>query len=603
MLKHSPQSALASLTEAFRPAREVLPALLWFLVSLSAAVSSSELINCRALAIATSLWGIVRLYEALRCLARRARLAGVAPRLRTIKELQGAFRHARTHGAVYFGTGFRWTPMYTQSAYELERADVKALVPARCLLTLLTHRKPLPADAIGAGWIHGLAAREHPIEVPLKTLEGGTLILGTTQSGKGVLLTLLMSQAIERGEAVIVIDPKGSPRLLAALDRAARAARVAPALRFHPGSHLGVRLDPLANFSRVSELASRVTAGLNETGPFAAFAWRAVYVASNLLIAAGLRPTLPAIKSIVITGPEAVYTTLGQRHYGDALFEAALAENRGNAAKAFRALAATRAEVLPEAFLEAEAFFTRAPEHQAKITAGLLPLLSSLTAGELEASLGGEDASDARPLVRLDRLVEQSSILYVATDALPDAFSASAIATLLISDLASVAAKRYNSRSPARPVNLFIDEASNVMSPALIELLNKGAEAGVHTTCAMQTMSDLEARLGVAAARMALGNFNTLVALRTKDLETARFATETFGKTAVGTLEASRTSASQGEFDTAFSANFTRRLAVRREDRVSVELLGQLPNTEFFASIAGGRIVKGRVPILVGGKP
>ena len=44
-------------------------------------------------------------------------------------------------------------------------------------------------------------------------MEGGTLIVGTTQAGKGVLLTSLVTQAILRGEAVIVIDPKMSSRL------------------------------------------------------------------------------------------------------------------------------------------------------------------------------------------------------------------------------------------------------------------------------------------------------------------------------------------------------------------------------------------------------
>jgi conjugal transfer pilus assembly protein TraD len=36
-----------------------------------------------------------------------------------------------------------------------------------------------------------------------------------------------------------------------------------------------------------------------------------------------------------------------------------------------------------------------------------------------------------------------------------------------------------------------------------------------------------------------------------------------------------------------------------REDIIPTDQLGALPNTEFFASLAGGRIVKGRVPILI----
>ena len=59
-------------------------------------------------------------------------------------------------------------------------------------------------------------------------------------------------------------------------------------------------------------------------------------------------------------------------------------------------------------------------------------------------------------------------------------------------------------------------------------------EAGFQCVCAMQTISDLEARLGSAAqARMALGNLNNLIALRTKDEATQKFIAEVFGRTTI----------------------------------------------------------------------
>ena len=39
----------------------------------------------------------------------------------------------------------------------------------------------------------------------------------------------------------------------------------------------------------------------------------------------------------------------------------------------------------------------------------------------------------------------------------------------------------------------FVDETANVINPPLIEILNKGMEAGFQCVCAMQTISDLEA--------------------------------------------------------------------------------------------------------------
>ena len=47
-----------------------------------------------------------------------------------------------------------------------------------------------------------------------------------------------------------------------------------------------------------------------------------------------------------------------------------------------------------------------------------------------------------------------------------------------------------------RRISLFVDEVSNVINQPLIEILNKGAEGGIFTTCAMQTLADLAKRLG-----------------------------------------------------------------------------------------------------------
>ena len=137
------------------------------------------------------------------------------------------------------------------------------------------------------------------------------------------------------------------------------------------------------------------------------------------------------------------------------------------------------------------------------------------------------------------------------------------------------------------------------MNKSLIEILNKGAESGIRTTAAMQTVSDLAARLGSAdEARMALGNFNTLIALRTKDRFTQDFVTETFGRTYIANHGATLSTSSDSSRAGSFSASYSRQLSGNRDDLIPPEMLGRLPNCEFFASIAGGRIVKGRIPIL-----
>ena len=117
-----------------------------------------------------------------------------------------------------------------------------------------------PEAEVGLPYIHGVEPREHPLHRPLVNFEGGTIIVGTTQSGKGVTLSVLASQAVYRGDVVIIIDPKNSNRLKSNVVCACQEAGRADAfLEFHPAfPERGVRFDPLFNWQKPTELASRI---------------------------------------------------------------------------------------------------------------------------------------------------------------------------------------------------------------------------------------------------------------------------------------------------------------------------------------------------------
>ena len=249
--------------------------------------------------------------------------------------------------------------------------------------------------------------------------------------------------------------------------------------------------------------------------------------------------------------------------------------------------------------------FRHSREHYAKITASLVPALSMLTSGPLGKSLSPDpdDIEDDRPIATGDRVLDAGGVLYLGLDALPDPQVAGSLGALILSDMAASAGRRYNldrSGDEAARISLFVDETANVINRPLIEILNKGMEAGIQTTCAMQTIADLEARLGSrAAARMALGNLNNLIALRTKDQETQKFVAEAFGRTTVWETSASFASTADSSPIPRFRASVSRGLSGRRESVVPTEALGMLPNLEFFASLSGGKLWKGRVPILL----
>lgn len=604
--------------ETWRPAAELWAVGAWTLTGLSAVSfwtsDSSPLLPSVSVAAASFAMAAVRFRSSLRVLKDRAALAGSSPELIASNEFARMLLKAspRTHAdddsplhaPVWFGRGFEWTPEHAQKLYELSKINVARLLPPRLICRLLNGSEPKDARTVGLAAIDGLESRKKDIWVSEKTLEGGTLIVGTTQAGKGVLLTSLVTQAVLRGDAVIVIDPKMSSRLKSAVERAAALAGRSAPLFFHPNLADGLRINPLTHFERPSEIASRITAVMNETGPFTAFAWSAVNVVVNLMAHLGLTPSVCEIESALTGGFEtllmqAVELDCGRTQLDSFCDEAKLKSLRGREAVLYVLEAARAGGMLAEATLRGIGVYEHDPVHFAKITASLMPVLAMLTSGALARTLSPA-ANDPKAMT-LSEIIAQRRILYVCLNSLPDPTVAGAIGSLFLADLAACAGERYNNESIERTrVHLFVDECSNVINRSLIEILNKGAESGLRTTCAMQTVADLAARLGsVDEARMALGNFNSLVSLRTKDRLTQEFVAETFGRTYIANTGATLTNASDTAHPGHFSAGASRQITSSREEIIPCNVLGKLPNCEFFASLAGGRLVKGRTPILV----
>lgn len=604
--------------DTWRPAVELWPAAAW---SLTAAAALSMTLTAMTppvpalpMGLAAGVLGTLRLRSALGVLKDRAALAGSALELISSRSFARRLLRARrdmagkgnneTFAPVWFGRGFDWGPEHAQKLYELSKIDVNRLLPARALCKLLTGTEPKDSRTVGLSAIDGLESRKKDIWVSEKTLEGGTLIVGTTQAGKGVLLTSLVTQAILRGESVIVIDPKMSSRLQNAVTAAAKLARRSPPLFFHPNDPEGLRINPLTHFERPSEIASRITAVMSDSGPFTSFAWSAVNVVVDLLVHVGRTPSIATIEAVLTGDFEDLLLQAAEQDCGEDYFDMLVSEAKVKGKKGregvLDVLERARAEErLSEATLKGAATYAHDPVHFSKITASLMPVLAMLTSGALRQTLSPRD--DDPLAMSLSEIIAQRKILYVCLNSLPDPTVAGAIGSMLLADLASCAGERYNNTSISRnTVSLFVDECSNTINRSLIEILNKGAESGLRTTCAMQTVADLAARLGSTdEARMALGNFNSLVALRTKDRLTQEFVAETFGRTYIANTAATLTSASDTAHPGHFTAGASRQITASREEIIPCDVLGKLPNCEFFASLAGGRLIKGRTPILI----
>ena len=528
---------------------------------------------------------------------------------------------------LWLGLGFLWTPVHAQRLFELSTVASETLFVSPLVKKLVGVREAgLGPGDTGSPVLHGVGDDEGDLFRPLSSLGGGTAIVGTTQAGKGVMLTNLVRQAILRGDPVVVIDPKSSKRLRNAVFAACRAAGRAKPREFHPAfPDRGIRFDPFGSFARATELATRVKAVMpaDTSGAFSSFAWQAVLVVVEGLLFVDRRPSLRRLADTIESGIDALLDECLTKHLTDfgpedwpARVRAKLDEveeqgfRRGERNLELSAKALFWEETVkpkhPEPVLNRLIdTYRHDREHYAKITASLMPVLAMLTAGSLAKSLSPdrEDPDDPRDVETLEGIVGAGGVFYVGLDALPDSTVASALGSILLADLTALAGARYNeerSGASVGRISLFVDEVFNVINEPLIELLNKGMEAGVHVTVAMQTIPDLTDRLGSEAkARMALGNLNNLIALRTKDRATQDFVAETFGKTTLWQTEVGITTGAAAHVKPNFSASVTKRMSGMRDDIVPRDWLGRLPNLEFFASLSGGKLYKGRIPILI----
>lgn len=417
----------------------------------------------------------------------------------------------RIEGAVLLGRGFEWT---RESAQEL----------------LDTGRAAWPTDA--------------PLLLPDALLGQHTLILGTTGVGKTRLLELLALQAIDRGDAVIVIDPKGDEPLRRRLTAAA-GTRLRLFSLPHPEQ--SVRYNPVGRYRDVREVADRIAALLPASGdalPFRNFAWEIVNVAARELD--GRKPmTLRNLKRAALDRP-----------------------------------------VHP--------LSDRPREHYLKMASALLPLFSKLATDQLSPESGGlawEEVDRARHVV------------YFSLGSLLGFETASAVAKMALLDLQGYVGDRYAYGKGHGPIWLLIDELADAATAELVSLLGKSRGAGLRIVGCAQTASDLEAALGSRArALQVLGNVSTVVQFRAPGASDAGVFSEMSGDRLLRTF--SEASAYEPALMGSgfrsvddFRARFGETASWSEHPLVPPWALIPLPVFHFFARL-DGRVYRGRVPLL-----
>jgi conjugal transfer pilus assembly protein TraD len=542
-------------------------------------------------------------------------------------------------GAMWLGKGFEWTPVHTQRLYEIKRADPRQFYPPPLVMWFqeALSGEEVGASApefIGAPWIHGVEPEEIDLFVPIQNLIGNTLIVGTTRCGKTRLMELMAEMAIALGYTVIMIDPKGDQAMEQTCRLAAQGVgRARDFVRLHLAfPRESVRIDPLKNYTNPSDLASRISAlmpGGDRSSSFRDFAWGVLNAIVIGMLDLGEKPTLVRIRSYVDTGVadllirvllryfDAELTPMWEREV--AAFAQTLKQPKGKAneegnvqvRESLNLLVSYYLEVLKPKGMHSETvealatIYKHDSAHYSKMIATLVPILGMLTTGELGPLLSPDarDVTDTRPMTDLQALIHSNAIVYIGLDALANKTISSAVGSMLLSDATSVAATIYNFEDPAqeqRKVFLMVDEAAEVVNDPYIAMLNKSAGAGFINVAAAQTISDLAARFeSMDKARQMLGNFNNVIAMRIKDGVTQEFVTETFGRTYVHAKQVIMGSTTSTDRNIAhFNGSVQERVSETLDDMLPAEVLGQLPNWQYIAAVSGGRLLKGRLPII-----
>lgn len=561
---------------------------------------------------------------------------------------------------LYLGKGFKWNQQHTQRLKDTLDPDARKYVEPSKTYTWIRkfERKveggllnaigkltatdspfnpfrPLPPIG-GNPALHGVELHEVEVLQPMSDRPGHTLVLGATRVGKSRLAEILIEQDIQHNKGpVILFDPKSDAGLLTRMYTAAkRMNKEDDFYVFHLGfPEISARYNAVGNFSRITEIASRISGQLSAEGASAAFkefAWRFVNIVSRALVSLGQRPEYNNILRYV-TDIEPLFTEYmdwwlpKNAEYGwveevNDLTADAEKQYKVNPKAAKHASPRTEAlkkyveqnKISDQNVLGLLSALRYDKTYFDKIVASLLPLLEKLTTGKTGKLIAPDyfDVNDDRPIIDWTQIIRKKGIVYIGLDAMTDKEVAAAVGNSMFADLVSTAGWIYKhgfehgmlgGKNNILPeILLYADEFNELMGEEFLPMVNKGGGAGIKITALTQSRSDIEAKIGSAAkARQVEGNFNTLIMLRVKEKTTAELLTDQLPEVQVKTIMS--VSGANDSSDTESKVDFTSGTQ-DRTSKVSVPMLEasnvmSLPKGQAFCLLEGGQLWKVRFPL------
>lgn len=551
-------------------------------------------------------------------------------RLLTLKKVSIAIEDIPiSKDKLYVGLGFRWQAIHRQRLHLLKS------VKNQVYLKKAMKRTALGVELGGKPWLHGVGADiEREVFLNQANRNSHMVIFGTTRVGKSRLMSILVSQDIRNGEAVLVIDPKGDVDVLRDMHTAAKCAgRLDDFKILHAGMpSTSAKYNPLKRYSDVSEVATRVTSAIRAEGEgkqFQDFAWKFINIVAACLEAMGEVISYQSLAYYAFR-PRDLFVTYCDRtipdfdsEYKDAIEiiidEHTKTKASGKIKKTISRLEAVKIFVAEyinnelnngnygnkQTDLIADLYYAAnmSEEYYSKITASLAPALDKINkteAGEIFSWQSKEDRAE----INLEEVVKNKEIIYIGLDSMSNRVMSEAVGQALIADLVSLCGKLYKDSSELKDaLCLYADEFSEVVRDEFVTLLNKAGGAGVRVTALAQTVNDLSTALGSNhdKAKMLLGNFGTVGMMKIENKDTAEVFTECLEQVQVrsivpSTMANDHHDVKQGQLFTTYN---TDQVVEETVELVQVNDLFSLPKGQVFFVTNGGELYKLRVPLSI----
>ncbi len=599
------------------------------------------------LACSIILLGFYRFYQGLKVWRYQKNLKRMPVYAITSKELP------LSKNKLFLGKGFLWTAQHTQRLRDLDlNYNLHFKYPSKIKSWARTKEfcwenklflqhiakllkkdhwlnplRPYP-DIGGEACIHGVSDSEQEVAINLIERASHLLVLGLPGVGKTRFAELVISQDIHRGDVVIVLDPKGDADLLRRMYIEAKlAGREQDLLVFHLGfPDQSCRYNPIGNFTRITEVANRISNQLPSSGDAAAFkefGWQFINSIAMALVAMGEKPDYQKIKFYITKMDVLLERYLDfwlpqiDTHFNNWIHE--YIKNNTTDTKSITRFKALVAYVKEHDLIQNPIFddlhnaCRYDSEYFSKITASLGPLLKKLTTGKSAELLSPNyhDMDDSRPILDWMQVIRNKQIVYVGLDALTDPVVAAAVGNAMFSDLVSVAGRLYKfglqdgfystEQKPSLPrICLHSDEFNEIIGDEFIPLLNKARGAGFTVTAYTQTWSDVEARLKTAAkAGQVAGNIGTVIMFRCKEAATVEMFLSQLPKVPIlRVIPASSSSDTpHGDEDTYYHSTNEDRFSHSEQRLIEQNDVLNLPKGQAFCLLEGGKLYKLRMPL------